>query len=899
MPGPLLETKLYVPKVRRQVVSRPRLIGKLAGATEAKLTLVSAPAGFGKTTLLMDWIAATPPEVASIAWLSLDEGDNEPGTFWTYVITALGRVAPVMGADAGAYLQSGQPAAVQTVLSTLINELSNSDHDVVLVLDDYHVIRLAEIHEAMSFLLDHLPPALHLVIASRADPPLPLPRLRARGELVELRSADLRFRTDEAEMYFNGVMELGLTPGDIDALEGRTEGWIAALRLAALSLSGREDASSFIETFTGDNRYIVDYLVEEVLQRQPEAVRSFLLQTAILDRLTGGLCDAVTGQQDGEKMLRSFEQSNLFVVPLDDRRSWYRYHHLFADVLRAHLIDEGPGILHEGHRRASLWFERNDDTPEAIRHALAATDFERAAALVEMALPEMLRSRREATLRSWLEALPDSVVRLRPVLCAGYVGVLLHRGDLQAVPARLDDAEQYLETASPAGQADADAADGAVYVDEAQFRELPGMIALYRAGSAQVTGNLADAVRYARRAIELMPEEQPLRGGALALLGLALWSSGDIEGAHKTYAEGIARVHRGGYVNDSSTIMLADMRVAQGRLREASAYYERALRRADGQGKAAPIGVADLHVGISEIYREQGDLAAATEHLTRSRDLGELAGLPENQYRWFTAMASVMQAQNDFDGALELLDEASRLFAVSFSPDVRPIPALRARLWLRQGRLVEAEAWTRDQGLQADNGLGYLREFDHFSLARLLIARGDPESCQAAETLLGRLLEAAEAGGRGGSAIEALALRALARQSMADVGGGMGDLQRAVSLAESEGYARVFLDEGPAMATLLNQLAKAGDGGYARRILAAARHDDSKAGRSEGSQEPLSGRAVEGGRLLRTDLSGPEIARELVVSLNTVRTHTKNIYTKLGVNTRRAAVRRAEELDLL
>ena len=390
MLAPLLQTKLFVPRSRRGLVPRPRLTERLDRGAASKLMLVSAPAGFGKTTLLAEWLAAgpaRPTKEPSAAWLSLDRGDNDPATFWTYVIAALQTVAPGVGADTLTLLQEPQPAPIESVLTTLLNDLGAIASDIVLVLDDYHVIDARDVQDGMAFLLDHLPPQLHLVIASRADPALPLARLRARGELVEVRAAELRFTPDEAAAYLNEMMGLALTAQDVAALEGRTEGWIAALQLAALSIQGRDDVAGFIAGFAGDDRYIVDYLAEEVLQRLPEHVQDFLLQTSILDRLSGPLCDAVTGQGGGKAMLEALERGNLFLVPLDDRRRWYRYHHLFAEVLQARLLDEQHHHVPDLHRRASAWYEQNGEQSEAIRHALAAEDFERAADLVEVAVP--------------------------------------------------------------------------------------------------------------------------------------------------------------------------------------------------------------------------------------------------------------------------------------------------------------------------------------------------------------------------------------------------------------------------------------------------------------------------------------------------------------------------------
>ena len=448
--SPLLETKLYTPKWRPGLVSRPKLIERLDQGTERKLTLVSAPAGFGKTTLLAEWLAATPASERPAAWVSLDHSDNDPALFWAYCITALQTVQSGVGESTLSLLYSRQPPPIEALLGTLLNEIAaastGSGHGFVLVLDDYHLIDAQPVHDGVTYLVDHLAPQMHLIIAGRADPPLPLSRLRGRGELTELRAADLRFTSDESAAFLNEVMGLELTAGDVAALERRTEGWIAGLQLAALSMQGREDVSGFITAFAGDDRYIVDYLVEEVLQRQPKRVRSFLLQTSILDRLSGPLCDAVTNQEEGRVLLEALERGNLFVIPLDDKRHWYRYHHLFADVLHVHSMQEQPDLVPTLHRRASEWYEQNGLLGDAIRHALAAEDFERAAGLVELAHPAILRSRQDATLLGWLKALPDELARTRPVLSVGYAWASLSTGQLEAVEPRLRDAERWLDT---------------------------------------------------------------------------------------------------------------------------------------------------------------------------------------------------------------------------------------------------------------------------------------------------------------------------------------------------------------------------------------------------------------------------------------------------------------------
>ena len=740
MPGPLLETKLHVPRRRQGLVARPRLIDLLSRGAETALTLVSAPAGFGKTSLLADWLATAGADGRAAAWLSLDQRDNDPALFWTYLVAALKTAVPGLGGSAPPLLES-PPPPMEVVLATLLNDLGGVSNDVVLVLDDYHVIDARDVLDGMAFLLEHLPPQLHLVIASRADPALPLARLRGRGELVEIRATDLRFTPEEAAAYLNGVMGLGLTAEDVTALEGRTEGWIAALQLAALSIRGRDDVAGFIAGFAGDDRYIVDYLVEEVLQRQSDHVRHFLLQTSILDRLSGPLCDAVTGRDGGKAMLEALDRGNLFLVPLDDRRQWYRYHQLFADVLQAHLLDERPEDLPDLHRRASGWYEQNGEPSEAIRHALAAEDFERAADLVELASPATLQYRQDVTLRRWLEALPEEVFKVRPVLSNAYAGSLLSRGEVEGVESHLQDAERWLDPTTGGPPESHARSPEMVIVDEEGFRALPASIAVHRAGQARILGDAAGTVAHARRALDLVGEDDHVgRGGAAALLGLVYWTYGDLDAAHRWYADGMASLEKAGYLTDvvGGAITLADLSIAQGRLREAMTTYERGLQVATEHASPALRGAADMHVGMGQLCYERNELDAAMQHLLTSRELGEHAGLPKNRYRWRVAMARIRAAEGDLGGALDLLNEADRLYVSDFSPDVRPVTALRARVLVAQGRLGEALDWARERGLSVDDEVSYLREFEHLTLARVLLAgyqaepshrlhrRGDP-----------------------------------------------------------------------------------------------------------------------------------------------------------------------------
>ena len=913
MSTPILATKLYLPPPRPGVVLRPRLIEPLNEGLQRRLILVSAPAGFGKTTLLGEWLAGCGRPAA---WLSLDEGDNDPTRFLSYLVATLRTVAAGIGEGVLGALRSPQQPPIESTLTALLNDITAIPDDFVLVLDDYHAIDARAVDDALAFLLEHLPPRMHLVIATREDPNLPLARLRARGQLAELRAADLRFTPSEAAEFLNRAMGLNLSAEDIAVLETRTEGWIAGLQLAALSMRGREDVTGFVRAFAGDDRYIVDYLVEEVLQRQPEHIRSFLLQTSILERLSGPLCDTVTGQEEGNMLLETLERGNFFVVPLDDKRRWYRYHHLFADVLYAHLMAEHPAQVPTLHRRASEWYEQHGSAADAIRHALAAEDFGRAADLVELAVPAMRRSRQEATLLGWLKALPDELFRIRPVLNVHYAGTLLQSGQLDGVEARLRDAERWLDrTADTNERAEAPSAE-MVVVDEAEFRLLPGSIAVYRAGQALALGDVPETVAYARRALDLVPEDDHFwRGAAAALLGLASWTSGDLEAAHLSYAAGMASLQKAGNISDAvgGAMTSADIRIAQGRLREAMRTYERALRLATEQGDPVMRGTADMHVGMGEIHRERNDLEAATQHLLGSEEQGEHTGFPQYRYRWRVAMARILETRVDLDGALELLDEAERLYVSDFHPNVRPIAASRARVWVAQGRLGEALGWARERGLSAQDDLGYLREFEHITLARVLLARyksdREERSMLEATGLLERLLTAAEGGGRMGSVIEILVLQARAHEAQGDIPAALVPLERALALAEPEGYVRIFVDEGTPMARLLFEAAARGImPDYTGRLLAAFEAEEHKgedgsylspASPAQPLAEPLSRRELEVLRLIAQGLSNREIGMRLFLAVITVKGHNRNIFRKLQVRRRTEAIARARELGLL
>lgn len=910
--GPLLETKLFIPTPRTGLVARPKLVERLDQITDVKLILISAPAGFGKTTLLAEWLATPRNQGQSVAWISLDPTDNDQILFQSYFISALVKALPGMSDGTLSLLRSPQPLPIEMVMTTLINEISRLDSNIVLVLDDFHVIDSSPIIEAMDFLLEHLPAQLHIVIASRADPPLSLTRLRGRGECMEIRAADLRFTADEAAAFLNGLMGLELSATDVAALEQRTEGWIAGLQLAGLSMQARDDVAGFIANFAGDNRYIVDYLVEEVLQNQPDEVRDFLLGTSVLNRLCAPLCDAVTGRVDSKQVLESLERDNLFVVPQDDKRYWYRYHHLFADVLQAHLVDESPGQISASHQRASEWYEQNDQLADAIRHAIAAEDFSRAARLVELAWRPMDRSRRLPAWHGWTKSLPAEQISSRPVLSLACAWALLESGELEVGNRQLNDTERLLDLA-----VELDGCPGAsamVIDDEEEFRFLPASIAAARAYHAQAQGNREDTIAYARRALDLLPEHEDVRRSSpAALLALSAWGTGDLETAERSLASAIAGARNSGNVRFviTGTFVLTEVRIALGRLHRALDAYRQALDLAATSGPDVLRGAADLYTGLAKLHIEWNDLEAAEQHLSRSKELGQHAGLLHWRYRWCVTQASLERARGNLPRALDLLDEAERHYVRGPVPEAYPVAALQARIQVALGNLEDATAWAHDRGIAPDDQLSYLSEFEQMTLARILIARylEDPQNrlIQDALSLLERLLLAAEADDRTRSTIQILILQALARQNQGSVEEAQPPFDRALSLAEPEGYVRTFLDEGPAVRQLLGRAVQFGiAGSYARDLLSAFEESSGSVSpdaqpvvAAEALVEPLTPRELEILRLISAGLKNREIADQLFISLSTVKRHIANIYGKLGVGHRTQALARASELQLL
>lgn len=910
---PVLGTKLHLPTPRRRLVARPRLTGQLPAGpgTGPRLVLVSAPAGFGKTTVLAQWLADTPDGTGArrVAWLSLDEADAEPRRFLGHLIAALRTACPDVGVDALALMEHERGTPTEAVLVSLVNDLDLAAGPTVVALDDYHVIAAAEVHDVMTYVLDNLPPHVTVAIATRADPPLPLARLRARGELLELRAADLRFTAAEADAFLNEVMGLDLEPVHVAALETRTEGWAAGLQLAALAARGRTgggDIGGFVDAFTGSHRFVLDYLLEDVLRAQPGDVREFLLDTSVLDELTGPLCDAVSGRGDGHRMLEALERSNLFVVPLDDRRRWFRYHHLFAEALRAQLTARHPDRLPRLHLAAASWYADNGRLAEAVPHALAGGDAERAAELVELALPVLRQHRHDRILRDLVQALPHDVVRHHALLATARAWTRLSEGDLDGVETWLDAAEAASRPPAASGAGRVGTLADAARARDEELRGLPAMIEVYRASVAQARGDLAGTAEHARRALDLAgPDDHFARGAAAGFLGLAAWAAGDLRTAVDTFTDAVRSLHRAGNVADElgATVVLAGMWLGRGRPDEARRLYERALDAAHRRPGPVLSTTGDLHVGLADILRERGDLTAAEEHLRTARGLGDSASLPENRHRWYTVMSGVSRARGDLDAAADMLRLAGSLYRPGFFPDVRPIPALEARLDIARNRLPAAWDWAHEHGVTADDEPAYLTEFSELTLARLLVAQyrtdRDPAGLDAAIGLLDRIIATARDADHGGGVVDALIVRALAHHARADIGRALGDLGEALGLSAPVGYARVFLDEGPAMAELLRGLAARPGLSGSDAAGELLRDRSSVATVAASGDDGLSSREVEVLRLLASDLTGPEIARRLFVSVNTLRTHTRHIFTKLDVNTRPAAVRRATELGVL
>ncbi|MHB1413786.1 MAG: LuxR C-terminal-related transcriptional regulator [Chloroflexota bacterium] len=898
---PLLAMKMRQPAVRASIVGRSRLTEQLNVGLGRSLTLVSAPVGFGKTTLLSEWLAGAASTVPA-AWLSVDEEDNDPVRFFTYVAAALHKVQDGVGSAALTMLRSPHLPPTKAVLTSLLNDLASVPGDLILVLDDYQAIDAPAIHDGVTFLLGHLPPQVHVVVATRSDPPLPLSRLRARDQLVEIRSPELLFSREEAETFLNRVMGLDLSAGDVAALQASTEGWIVGLQLIAISLQGRRDVASLVATVTGSHRYIVDYLVDEVLDRQPEEVRLFLLQTSILSLLTGSLCDAVTGRGDGAAVLKQLEQANLFVTPLDEERRWYRYHHLFAECLRGRLDAEDPGGVPDLHRRASQWYEQQGLLDEAIGHVLAAQDFEAAAALVEEQAVRLLGQGEIVVLLNWANRLPEAIVRDRPRLC-------VRIGQAMALVGQAETAESYLQSA-----------EGALAgTPQADLPMLEGQIAAVRASIASRMADGRRTIEYAGQALSRLPStESFMRSLAAFNLGDAYLLTGDAVPASAAFADAVDLSLATGSLPmvTLSSAYLARTLMLRGRLREADRICQQALQLVTALSEAPAQTVPTLgmlYANLGQLRREWDDLEGAEGYLGQALALGEQSGYAEVLAATYWALAQLHRAQADVRAGLAMIERAIETAqGQNLTVMRRLLLAERAELLLALDRVEDGERWAREHrvGETGDFSLPYEREC--LSLVRLRMARG--ESAEAIN-LLARLLGPAEAAGRFGVVIEILALQALAMHESGKPTAALSSLERALTLAEPEGYVRTFADHGEAMAALLRQLAARGVApDYLARLLTAIASPGRSAGKStahpgvagERGSAPkqrgvdlLTPREVEVIRLLAGGAPNQRIADALTVSEGTVKAHISHILGKIGAHNRTEAVARARQLGLL
>jgi LuxR family maltose regulon positive regulatory protein len=901
------------------LVSRPRLINQLQLGIQRPLTIIAAPAGFGKTTLLSTWLELT---ALRFAWVSLEHNDDELTRFWSYVFTALAQDNPGSEVAALSLLQGSplqQLPPIESVLNVWINSLTTTlSHETILILDDYHLITASQIHQSILYLLDHLPHRFHLVISTRADPPLPLARLRMRGHLTEIRAADLRFNAEESATFLTRTTNLNLSDEDIAILKMRTEGWIAGLRLAALSMQGREDISAFLKAFKGSQRYIIDYLVEEVLSRQPEAVQIFLLQTAILERLQASLCEAVIGMHgeeiSGQAMLEQLEQANLFLVPLDDERLWYRYHQLFAEALRHRLQSNHPSLVPELHRRASAWYEQQGLLRDAIHHALAATDFTQAAYLIEQTAESTMMRGELATLGAWLEALPDELLRSRMELCLWQGWLLALSGQFDAAERLLHDIECILHTNNSSPTLTISLVKPP-QLDKSDHRqvEYSGRIAAIRAFIAFRCGDAQRTIELALQALEQLPDDQVTRGLVAWYLGIAyLWSGDTAAGATSlNEARRISQAAGNSYAAFMATFELARMQARQSYLHQADQSYQQAMELVADRGKSS-ISTGPIFVGRGELQREWNHLDAAADFLqdgiARCQQMGNASILLVGHI----TLIRVKQAQEDATGADVLIQKIPQILRSSrLSPlNEAQFIAWHVRLALAQGDLALAARWMQERQLRIDDELISPRDIEYLTLARVLIAQQRPDE---ALSLLERLLNQAEREGRMGDALEILVLQVVAQQACGDEEEAMERLSQALSLAEPEGYIRLFVDEGEPMAQVLMQMHRrplanqSGSMQYRERLLALlgkAYDEDMPHAAVSGLgkyplSEPLSQRELEVLRLIIAGYSNREIADQLVIAVSTVKWYINAIYGKLQVESRTRAIARSRELNIV
>jgi LuxR family maltose regulon positive regulatory protein len=910
----LLTTKLFIPPTRRKLVSRPRLIARLNNGLHRKLTLISAPAGFGKTTLVSEWMEGLRSSKFKegqvenrVGWLSLDENDNDPNRFLVYLITALRTIEDNFAKGLLSAFQSPQPPPIEDILTSLINEMATDPGKMILILDDYHTIESTQIEDALAFFLEHLPPQIHIVIATRVDPQLPMMRLRVRDQLTELRAADLRFTPSEAADFLNRVMDLDLSAADIAALETRTEGWIAGLQLAAISMQGLQDTSGFIKTFTGSHHFVLDYLIEEVLEKQSESVQDFLIQTSILDRLTGSLCDALTGQEHGQATLNFLGISNLFITPLDSERHWYRYHHLFIDLLRQRLRQRNSNQILTLHRNASAWYEQNGFTNEAIEHALRGEDFERAADMIRENIDHVLYLGEDTKLRRWLDKIPVDVTFSKPYLCILHAGNNYIRGQVDEVKRYLQAAEQALDSStSTEANTLPEETDQPLAFDKMKLR---GRAATVRSFLVSYQGDMEGAIQYARQALEYLPKSDVTwRCSAFDSLASTYSSIGDCVSAYNARLETLETSKATGniymmlFANLRLVVTLRDL----GRLQQAIGICEQQLKLANESGLSQTALVGWLYTLWGEMLAERNELDHALQLVNKGIELTERGKDVLLLGSSYLCLMRVLFSKGNLDFAEKIIFKVNSFVRKQHLPSLikDQLAAWQARIWLAQDNLNSAYHWAENLEHDFDGEITPIHYFDYVVLARILITQGRLDETPR---LLRRLFEVAEAGGCTSRAIEIQILQAFASQANGDTNQALYMLERALTLAEPNGFIRIFVDEGQSMARLLHEALIHGIAPeYVHRLLAAFPMNEPEQADimayepdQSGLIEPLSERELEVLQHIAEGLTNREIASRLYLSLNTIKVHTRNIYGKLGVNNRTQAVAEARSLALL
>lgn len=898
----IIKTKLYVPKLRSRVVVRPKLVDQINNNVDCKLTLISAPTGFGKSTLISEWASNSD---YPFAWISLEEKDNDLIRFLSYFIAALQTIETDLCQGILGMFYSVEAIGMDSLLTAIVNEIEALSTSFVFVLDDYHLINNQEINDLLSFLLNHLPSNMRLVLITREEPILSLASLRSKNQVMEIRAKDLRFTHSESVTFFNQVMGIKLLDKDIKRLESLTEGWIAGLQLAGISLQKQKNIPEFIDSFSGSHNFIMDYLIEEVFCQLSEEKQSFLLQTSILDRLSGPLCDAVilNSLESGQQTLEYLYNKNMFIIPLDNERKWFRYHHLFLELLRQKLLKEYPLELDvnvsELHSRASQWYENNDLINDAIHHAVLGKDFERAAALIEMSWPQMDQNLQSGVWLSWVKQIPDEIVQLRPILCLGYAWALLDSGAFEGCETRLNDAEKCIEKLSENKVQQTEGVN-IVVVDEEQYKILPATIAAARGYLALVRGDVKTAIHYIKNALKLFPKGEYYNKDVIStMLGLAQWTNGEIEDAFKT----ITSCTKNKTMQIMVAVVLAELNLEQGKLDQAFMIYEKALLDTIDKKNIYQIPIASFYIGLGNIELLRANLDKVEVLLQKSMEQAKKGALPNWQYKWYLLKAQLSESKGEFDSAFELYNKSERYYLEDPLPDTYPLSALKVRVLIKQGKIHTALEYVKKQRLSIDDALSYLSEFEHITLVRVLIADyryfNNDNALSDAKQLIKRLLIEAKKGKRTGKVIELYILQTLAEEYSGSLELALKSLRIAIKLAETEEYIQIFIDEGIHIYLLLLKLTV--DNAYFSKLLDTFEKTMalSESKLTQMAIEPLTKREQEVLLLIAEGLSNREISEKLFLALSTVKNYNQNLYEKLEVKNRTAAIKRARELGLV